>query len=254
MVCAMHPSELARRRGRRLERLEYTGEGLDPESLPPAPWSVIDEWVSAAHHRALERGDVPEPAAIALATVDADGAPDVRTVLCRDIAPQGLRLFTSLVSAKAEQIAADPRVAVTWTWPSMFRALRFRGVAEELPRDQVDEYFRQRPWGARIGAHVSRQSHAMATRQELVDRQAELTTRWPDRSRPDDVPTPGHWGGYLVRPYQVEVWTGRQSRLHDRCRWELAEPLDPTQSAADQRALLLPLDDETAWTRTLLQP
>ena len=187
------------------------------------PWSVIDEWVLAAHHRALERGDVPEPAAIALATVDADGAPDVRTVLCRDVSPQGLRLFTSLVSAKAGQIAADPRVAVTWTWPSMFRALRFRGVAEELPRDQVDEYFRQRPWGARIGAHVSRQSHAMATRQELVDRQAELTTRWPDRSRPDDVSS-----GLLSDSPASSPPAGRPASL-SRCS-EACTPRRPSSS------------------------
>lgn len=250
----MHPSDLGRRRGRRLGRLEYTGEGLEPDHVPAAPWDVVQEWVHAAHHRALEKGDVPEPAAVALATVDADGAPDVRTVLCRDVSTDGLRFYTSLVSAKAEQMAADPRVALTWTWPSMFRALRFRGVAEELPRDEVTAYFRQRPWGSRISAHASRQSHPLADRAELVAREAELAGRWPDRAREDDVPTPDHWGGYLVRPYQVEVWTGRQSRMHDRWRWTLTEPLDLTRPVADQGDLLLPLDDETAWTHLALQP
>ncbi len=250
----MHPSDLGRRRGRRLERLEYTGEGLDPGSLPLAPWAVVNEWVAMAHQRALERGDVPEPGAMALATVDAEGAPDVRTLLCRDVSPEGLRFYTSLVSAKAEQMASDPRVAVSWTWPGMFRALRFRGVVEELPREDVTAYFQQRPWGARISAHASRQSHALASHAELTEREAELAARWPDSGRRDDVPTPDHWGGYLIRPYQVEVWTGRQSRMHDRWRWSLIEPLDQTRPAAEQTRLLLPLDDETAWATTLLQP
>ncbi|WP_374928586.1 pyridoxamine 5'-phosphate oxidase [Kytococcus sedentarius] len=250
----MHPSDLARLRGRRLQRLEYLGEGLDPASLPVAPWAVVNEWVSMAHHRALERGDVPEPGAMALATVDADGAPDVRTVLCRDVSPEGLRFYTSLVSAKADQIGHDPRVAITWAWPGMFRALRFRGVAQELPREDVTAYFQQRPWGARISAHASLQSHPLGSRAELVAREEELAAQWPDRSRRDDVPTPDHWGGYLVRPYEVEVWTGRQSRMHDRWRWELVEPVDHTQPAAGQRGLLLPMDDDTAWTHSLLQP
>lgn len=250
----MHPSNLGRRRGRRVERLEYTGEGLDPATLPQAPWLVVEEWVRAAHQRALERGDVPEPGAMSLATVDADGAPDVRTLLCRDLSPEGLRFYTSLVSTKAEQVRADPRVAIAWTWAGMFRALRFRGVAEELPRQDVDAYFQQRPYGARISAHASQQSHPLDTPAELQEREAALAARWPDRGSARDVPTPDHWGGYLVRPYQVEVWTGRPSRLHDRWRWTLTEPLDPTRPAGEQRARLLPLDDETAWERVLLQP
>ncbi|WP_462418506.1 pyridoxamine 5'-phosphate oxidase [Kytococcus sp. Marseille-QA3725] len=250
----MHPSDLGRRRGRRLERLEYTGEGLDSDQIPDAPWGVVKEWIHTAHHRALERGDVPEPGAVALATVDADGAPDVRMVLCRDVDTDGLRFYTSLVSAKAEQIAADPRVAVSWAWPGMFRALRFRGVAEVLPREDVTAYFQQRPWGARISAHASQQSHPLQDRRTLARREAELAERWPDRARQDDVPTPEHWGGYLVRPYQVEVWTGRQSRMHDRWRWQLTEPIDLRAPVEEQRALLLPMDDVTAWMHTLLQP
>lgn len=273
MLKAMDPSDLPADRSRRVQRLEYAGEALDVDALPTAPWALVEDWVRVAHERAVSgtsraggrrvgaRVDgvgptVIEPAALELATVDADGAPDVRTVLCRDISPEGLQLFTSLVSAKARQIQHEPRVAVTWTWPGIFRALRFRGLAEELPRDVVDEYFRNRPWGARIGAHASRQSHPLENRDELVAREAELVARWPDTGAETDVPTPEHWGGFLVRPTSVEVWTGRVSRLHDRWRWVQPEAVGGTGGPRPglQGGDLAPLDDDAAWTRTLLQP
>ena len=139
-------------------RVDYTGEGLSEAELAPTPWQQALRWVDEADARAEARDDVPEPRALSVATVDATGAPNVRTVLMRFFDERGPGFVTSRDSTKGVELAADPRVAVSLTWPAMFRSIRFRGVVEDVAADEVRAYWASRPWGSRISAWASRQS------------------------------------------------------------------------------------------------
>src|SRR6478736_5227887 len=131
-----------------VRRVDYSGDGL----------------VESA---AAERADVPEPAALSVATVDATGTPDVRTVLMRFLDPRGPGFVTNLDSAKSQHLQANPRVAAALTWPALYRAIRFRGTAELVGRDEVEAYFDSRPYGSRLSAWAPDQSRPAADRHEL---------------------------------------------------------------------------------------
>ncbi|WP_245634564.1 pyridoxamine 5'-phosphate oxidase family protein [Janibacter limosus] len=133
--------------------MDYGGEGLDEGEVPGAPFALISSWVDTARARQVERGDVPEALSFAVATVDEQGRPDVRTVLMRFLDPVGPGFVTSLESAKSRQLEATPFVAATLTWPAMFRSIRFRGRAERIDPEQLDTYFADRPRGSQ---HVVR--------------------------------------------------------------------------------------------------
>lgn len=197
-------------------RVDYDGDGLSEDDLLPTPLAQVRAWVDEAVARAASSGDVPEPTAVSVATVDATGAPNVRTVLLRVLDARGVGFYTGLTSAKGRELAGHPVAAVSLTWPSMFRAVRVRGRVAELPREEVEAYFRSRPWGSRISAWTSRQSEPVASRAELEEEYERLAAQWPDTGAADDVPVPDFWGGYLVTPDEVELWAGRRNRLHDR--------------------------------------
>lgn len=198
------------------QRREYQGEGLTESELAPTAWEQARQWVDDAVYNSVERDDVPEPLAMSVATIDASGRPDVRTVLLRFLDQQGPGFVSNLESAKGVQIAANPAVAATIAWPALYRAVRFRGVARQLGRDEVGAYFRERPWGSRIGAWASRQSQVIQDRAGLEAAYQRCATQWPDRGGPDDVPVPDFWGGWRITCDEVEFWAGRVSRLHDR--------------------------------------
>lgn len=196
-------------------RTEYSGDGLSEAELAGTPYDQVRAWVEQARARAAEVGDVPEPDALSVATVDGAG-PDVRTVLLRFLDPRGPGFVTNLDSAKGRQLRENPALAASLTWPSMFRAIRFRGVGEVMDRAEVEDYFRQRPWGARISAWASAQSQPVASREQLEAAFAEYAVRYPDHGRASDVPLPPSWGAVRLRPTLVEFWGGRVNRLHDR--------------------------------------
>ena len=197
-------------------RREYHGEGLTESELADSPWQQGRGWLDDAVYRSAERDDVPEPMSMSVATVDEAGRPDVRTVLLRFFDPAGPGFVSSLESAKGRQIAANPAAAASIVWPAMYRAIRFRGVASPLGRDEVERYFRERPWGSRIGAWSSRQSQVIDGRPGLEEAYARYAARWPDHGSPDDVPVPDFWGGFRITCDEVEFWAGRRNRLHDR--------------------------------------
>ena len=221
-------------------RVDYDGEGLSEDRLLPTPLAQARAWLDDAVARAASSGDVPEPTAVSVATVDAGGVPNVRTVLLRVLDERGVGFYTGLTSAKGRELAAHPSAAVSMTWPSMFRAVRFRGRVTELPREEVAAYFRSRPWGSRISAWTSRQSAPVGSRAELEDEYERLAARWPDTGSADDVPVPDFWGGYLVVPDEVEFWAGRRNRLHDRLVFTRVAPGG--------------LDDAAAWQVSRRQP
>ena len=221
-------------------RVDYEGEGLSEERAPQAPLTIVQEWLDAALRRQAEQGDVHEPMAMSVATVDVDGLPDVRTVLLRAFDARGPAFFTGTRSAKGRQLAHNPGCAASLVWPAMFRALRFRGYAELLAQEEVEDYFRSRPWGARIGAHASAQSEPVPDRAALETAYQQVAQRYPDTGSPDDVPVPEGWGGYRLVVDRVELWEGRRSRLHDRLVWERVGPGM--------------MDEPSAWNRVRLAP
>jgi pyridoxamine 5'-phosphate oxidase len=197
-------------------RREYHGEGLTESELASTPWEQARVWLDDAVYRSAEREDVPEPLAMSLATIDEAGRPDVRTVLMRFFDPAGPGFVSNLESTKGVQIAGNPAVAAAIVWPAMYRAIRFRGIARKLGRGDVERYFRERPWGSRIGAWASRQSQVIQGRSSLEEAYQRYAAQWPDLGGPTDVPVPDFWGGFRITCDEVEFWAGRTNRLHDR--------------------------------------
>ena len=223
-----------------VRRVDYSGDGLVESEVEASPYLQIRSWVDAADAAAAERADVPEPAALSVATVDATGTPDVRTVLMRFLDPRGPGFVTNLDSAKSQHLQANPRVAAALTWPALYRAIRFRGTAELIGRDEVEAYFDSRPYGSRLSAWASDQSRPAADRHELERRWQEVLERFPDTGANHDVPVPDFWGGWRIVCDEVEFWAGRRNRLHDRIVFRRTGDGD--------------LADAGSWTRLRLQP
>jgi pyridoxamine 5'-phosphate oxidase len=196
-------------------RVDYDGDGLTEEQLLDTPFAQARAWVDDAVARSQVERDVFEPLAMSVATVDAAGVPNVRTVLMRFLDERGPGFVTALTSAKGREIAANPAMAVALTWPAMYRAVRFRGPAVTADRAEVLEYWQSRPWASRISAWASQQSEPVGSRAVLEEAYARRAAQFPDTGG-DDVPVPDYWGGYRVVPDEVEFWAGRRNRLHDR--------------------------------------
>jgi pyridoxamine 5'-phosphate oxidase len=161
----------------------------------------------------LAAAEVPLADAMTLATIGADGAPDARMVLLKGHGADGFRFFTNFESAKATEIAADPRAALVIYWREHDRQVRVRGTLERLPSADSDAYFASRPRPSRIGAWASPQSRPLPDRAALEAKLADTEARWQGV---DDVPRPDYWGGYVLHPQTIEFWQGQQARLHDR--------------------------------------
>jgi pyridoxamine 5'-phosphate oxidase len=192
-------------------RVAYDGPELTEAVLAATPLEQFRAWYERAR-----AGEVAEPNAMTLATVDDDGLPSARTVLLKDAGPAGFTFFTNRTSRKGAELAARPAAALVLPWIPLQRQVTVRGLVEQVGEQASADYFCTRPYGSRIGAWASHQSQVVDGREPMERRWAQLAARWPDRGRPDDVPMPPHWGGYLVRPFEVEFWQGRPSRMHDR--------------------------------------
>ncbi len=190
-------------------RQEYGDAPLDPASLPADPLAAFLAFFESA--RAAE---VPEPNAMTLATSTTDG-PSARIVLLKGVDDRGFTFYTNYASAKAKELAADPRCGLVFSWVEIQRQVRVRGVAEKVSREESEAYFRVRPRQSQLGAWASAQSEVLPSREVLEAEMRAVTERFEGR----DVPIPPHWGGYRVVPSVVELWQGRRSRLHDRVRY-----------------------------------
>lgn len=175
------------------------------------PVALFVEWLEAA--RASEPND---PNAMALATVDAEGAPDVRMVLLKDVDARGFTFYSNQESAKGEQLWANPSAALLFHWKSLRRQVRVRGRVQPVSAEEADAYFASRARESRIGAWASDQSRPLADRATLEARVADETARFVDQ----DVPRPPRWTGWRVTPVQIEFWRDRPFRLHDRLRFD----------------------------------
>jgi len=160
--------------------------------------------------------DVPE--AVALATATPDGSPSVRMVLLKRFDERGLVFYTHQTSRKGRELEANPRAALLFHWSPLGRQVRVEGRVEHVPTDESDAYFASRPRGAQLGAVASRQSTELESRAVLEERLVELERELEDAP----VTRPSTWGGYVVVPDAWEFWQHRDSRLHDRFRYERA--------------------------------
>lgn len=159
---------------------------------------------------------VEVPEAMALATAAPDGSPSLRMVLLKGFDERGLAFFTHYTSRKGRELGANPRAALLLHWSPLGRQVRIEGSVEQLSPEESDAYFATRPRGAQIGALGSRQSEPLESRARLEERVGELERELAD----DPVRRPPTWGGYLVVPAAWEFWQHRDSRLHDRFRYE----------------------------------
>ncbi len=198
-------------------REDYALGGLDESDADPDPVSQLERWLGEAITAGLY-----DPTGMVLSTVDPDGAPSSRMVLCKGLDPRGLVFFTNYESAKAASIAHEPRVGLLFPWHPLQRQVRVAGTATRLPVAESDAYFAGRPRASQLGAVASPQSRPVASRAELDDRYADVAESYADR----DVERPDHWGGYLVEPVSFEFWQGRTGRLHDRLRYDRAGTRD----------------------------
>lgn len=188
-------------------RREYTRGELEREDLGPDPVAQFAAWFEDARS-----ASVPEPNAMALATCGADGQPSQRTVLLKYFDAEGFVFFTNLESAKARQIAENPRVSLLFYWQARERQVVVRGRAQQVGRAETLRYFARRPRGSQLGAWVSEQSRVISSRKILEMKLEEMGRRF----REGRVPLPSFWGGFRVVPAEIEFWQGRPNRLHDR--------------------------------------
>jgi pyridoxamine 5'-phosphate oxidase len=189
----------------------------DPVAPPPPddaeffardePLALFADWFKLAKEK-----EPNDPNAMALATTDADGGPDVRMVLLKDFGADGFTFYSNAESAKGVQLAANPRAAVCFHWKSLKRQVRVRGAIAAAPGAEADAYFQSRDRGARLGAWASQQSRPLPDRLALEKRVAEVALQFGVGS----VPRPPFWGGYVLTPLAIEFWRDRPFRLHDR--------------------------------------
>lgn len=198
--------------------------------LPENPLTVALGWLADAWALAAQ----PNPNAMSLATVDANGRPSARIVLCKDIEPTAgyVRFVSNYSSRKGSELAQNPRAALILHWDHLHRQVRIEGVVTRSPEAESEEYFQTRPWQSRVGAWASAQSEPVGSRDELIEQLRAAGRRFgtppvgPDAQGRDDpravvaVPRPPHWGGYRLWADAVELWVEGEYRIHDRARYE----------------------------------
>ena len=204
------------------ERLDYTASTLDDRpgdgqtDDEASPFPLFRRWLDDAFARRESHGDLPEPSAVVLSTIDVTGPlprPASRTVLMKDFDERGFVVYTNKRSAKGRQLAADPWAAMLFPWYPLQRQVRIEGRMVEVDDAEADAYWASRPRASQIGAWASEQSQPIDDRDTLDRRVVEAELRF----RPvESIPRPPHWGGYRLVPERIEFWQGRSGRVHDR--------------------------------------
>ncbi|HEV8554749.1 MAG TPA: pyridoxamine 5'-phosphate oxidase [Casimicrobiaceae bacterium] len=194
-------------------RREYQRAALTEADVDPDPLRQFQRWF----HEAVQ-AELPEPTAMTLATVAADGTPAARIVLLKGVDDGGFLFFTNYQSRKGAELAARPAAALLFHWVELERQVRIEGTVSQAAPEESDVYFATRPHLARLGAWASPQSRVIPDRKWLERELAAARERFAAQG--ERVPRPPHWGGYRVAPTSVEFWQGRASRLHDRLRYQ----------------------------------
>lgn len=208
----------------------FAGQTL-PDELPADPMPLFREWLQLA----ADQGVLPNPNAMSLATVNAEGQPSARIVLARRFYPDKgcLVFFTNYDSHKGSDLEQNPKVAACFHWDTLDRQVRIEGIVTKSPDSESVEYFNQRPLMSRVAAWASTQSAPIASRQQLLAQNDAVEKRFnvvggdeavakltPEQIKQFTVPRPPHWGGYRLWIARIELWLGHSTRLHDRARWQ----------------------------------
>ena len=195
-------------------RREYQHGQLDREDLVDSPFEQFGRWMQQAVD-----GEVQDPTAMCLATVDSNGSPSQRTVLLKQFDESGLVFFTNTESRKARDIGSNDSVSLHFSWLKLDRQVSIEGQAQKLKLAAVVKYFVSRPRTSQLAAWSSPQSRIIESRSELMSEFYAMKQKFDD----GEVPLPGFWGGYQVRPTLWEFWQGGQYRLHDRFQYRLSK-------------------------------
>lgn len=196
-------------------RKSYEKSELLESTIPEDPINLFNRWF----HEVEDFGGVDEVNAMTVATLGLDGFPKSRVVLLKKFNEEGFIFYTNYNSEKGKAIIENPNICLSFFWHSMERQVIIKGVAEKTSDIISDNYFASRPKGSQLGALVSAQSEVIPNREYLEENLNQLEKEYEEK----EVPRPDFWGGFLVKPIEVEFWQGRPNRLHDRIRYKLSK-------------------------------